>query len=350
MTGIRATLKWWPLWLILAASAAGFVVLVVTDDSGDAQASRDPAGHRQPRSNWRGQIAVAVPTDTSAPTLVEVATPEHRAPTVIYRAPKYEAIRDLAWSPDGARLAVVVGDPAGSAHVLVMLATGDDVTPVTGGDEVTTSSVAWSPDGKRLAYDLGRTADLVRGTPIVVSRLDGSHRHVVGPPDAFAAAPSWSPDGRTIAYITTQTPGPFTVATGRVKVARVKGGTAPLWLARDYDGHDPAWAPDGTSVVFATSWQGGQGLAMVAPRPNATAYLVFDCSKKLECDAVGRPTFGPGDGGFGFLTSSGQPPRTLISMVPSGRETDSVPVLRLPGYTCCLAWWTPVTGAGQSSV
>jgi Tol biopolymer transport system component len=33
-----------------------------------------------------------------------------------------------------------------------------------------------------------------------VSRLDGSHRHVVSPPDAFAAAPSWSPDGRTIAY------------------------------------------------------------------------------------------------------------------------------------------------------
>jgi len=163
MTGIRATLKWWPLWLILAASAAGFVVLVVTDDSGDAQASRDPAGHRQPRSNWRGQIAVAVPTDSSAPTLVEVATPERRAPAVIYRAPKYEAIRDLAWSPDGARLAVVVGDPAGAAHILVMLATGDDVTPVTQGDAVTTSSVAWSPDGKRLAYDLGRTADLVRG-------------------------------------------------------------------------------------------------------------------------------------------------------------------------------------------
>jgi len=31
-------------------------------------------------------------------------------------------------------------------------------------------------------------------------------------------------------------------------------------------------------------------------------------------------------------------------------ENLSVPVLRLPGYTCCLAWWTPVTGAGQSSV
>ena len=97
MTAVRARLKWWPLWLILAASVAGFLVLVVTDDSGTAQARRDPARHPQPHTKWRGQIAVAVPTDTSAPTLVEVATPEHRAPTVIYRAPKYENVmpRDL---------------------------------------------------------------------------------------------------------------------------------------------------------------------------------------------------------------------------------------------------------------
>ena len=28
--------------------------------------------------------------------------------------------------------------------------------------------------------------------------------------------------------------------------------------------------------------------------------------------------------------------------------TDSVPVLRFPLYTCCLAWWTP--RPGQSAV
>ena len=140
-----------------------------------------------------------------------------------------------------------------------------------------------------------------------------------------------------------QSPQPVGVAAGRLKVAPVNRSGPPLWIAHDYDGHDPVWRPDGRQIVFATTWLGGQGLAAVRPRRSSTVFAVFDCTEKLRCTAIGRPTFGPGVGGLAFMTSAGDPPRTRVS-ITYGTEADSVPILRFPGHTCCLAWWTPQPG------
>ena len=349
MQRLEPILKSWLIWLILAASAAGFAVLVLTDEAPAHKSPRktQPPPHRQTALEWHGQIAVGVAAEGADPTLVEVATPERRTPAVIYRTPSSQTIRDLAWSPDGARLAVVVGTPTGSGHVLVMEANGDDVTAVTHGAAVTSTSVAWSPDGQRLVYDLSRSAHTERGTPLVVSTAGGSHRRIVTPPDEFAIAPAWSPDGRRIAYISAFAPGDFAERSGTVEVVPANGGT-PQKLAREYDGHDPVWSPDGRAVVFASSWQGGQGFAEIATRPGSTVFLAFDCTKTLRCDTVGRPTFAPGGGALGFIASVDHPPRSLVSVARRGAMTDSVPVLRFPLYTCCLAWWTP--RPGQSAV
>ena len=338
------------IWLILAASAAGFAVLVLTDDDAPAHkgpGKTQPPPHRQAAPEWHGQIAVGIAAEGADPTLVEVATPERRKPAVIYRAPSDQTIRDLAWSPDGARLAVVVGTPTGSGHVLVMQANGDDVTAVTQGSAVTSTSVALSPDGQRLVYDLSRSAHPERGAPLVVSTAGGSHRHIVTPPREFTIAPAWSPDGRRIAYISAYASGDFAERRGTVEVVPANGGP-PQKLAREYDGYDPVWSPDGRAVVFASSWQGGQGFAEIATQPGSTVFLAFDCTKTLRCDTVGRPTFAPGGGALGFIASVDHPPRSLVSVARPGTMTDSVPVLRFPLYTCCLAWWTP--RPGQSAV
>src|SRR4051812_30202118 len=222
--------KSWVIGLPPAASAAGFAALVVTDDSAHGRASpptpQPPLRHGPPRlQEWSGEIAFAIPTQGADPTLVEVAADERREPSVVYRAPEGQTIRDLAWSPDGARLAVVVGAPLGAGHVLTMSGTGDDVREVTHG-QVTSASVAWSPDGHRLVYDLGRSGHLERGQPLVVSRVDGSHPHVITPPHGFAVAPAWSPNGRLLAYVKTSAPGEFADRTGSVQVMPATGGAS----------------------------------------------------------------------------------------------------------------------------
>jgi Tol biopolymer transport system component len=265
---------------------------------------------------------------------------------VVYTAPSFQSVRDLAWSPDGARLAVVVGTRTGSAHVLVMQATGDDVTMVTHGPAVTSTSVAWSPDGHLLAYDLGSAAHPERGTPLVVSTTDGSHRRAVTPRRTFAIAPSWSPDGSRIVFVSAAAPGDFTDRDGAVEIVPADGG-APRAVSREYHGHDPVWSPEGRGVVFASNWISGQGLAQVAARPGSRVFLAFDCSRTLKCESIGRPTFAPGDGGFGFMTTVEHPARTIVSLARHGAVTDSLPILRFPLFTCCLTWWAPLPGEGS---
>jgi len=224
-----------------------------------------------------------------------------------------------------------------------MSGTGDDVTEVTHGSDVTSASVAWSPDGRRLVYDLGGPAHIERGQPLVVSRADGSDAHVVTPPHGFAVAPAWSPDGRLIAYVKAYAPGEFADRTGPVQVIPAAGGD-PDTVSDGYDGHDPAWAPNGRTVYFASSWQNGQGFVSVAASGRGGPFLAFDCTAVARCDTVGSPTFGPGGGALGFLVTVDHPPRSLVSVAFAGALRASVPILRLPLYTCCLTWAPPVPG------
>lgn len=109
------------------------------------------------------------------------------------------AIYQPAWSPDGRRLAVVLGDPGcragqrcrqtlavsdGGLRLRTLVADGAPATP------------AWSPDGKRIAFTSTRG-----GTPQihVVTVADGSVRQVTTGAQG-AAEPTWSPDGETLAY------------------------------------------------------------------------------------------------------------------------------------------------------
>ena len=352
MTPIRTVLRSWPLWLVVAASIAGFVVLVVTDDSGTAHAA--PAHERRlprhgpvPPPEWRGEVAVAVAATGADPTLVEVVTPERPTPAIVYTAPANQTVRDLAWSPDGGRLALVVGPALGAGHVYVMDVTGGDLTAVTHGHAVTSASVAWSPNGHLLAYDVGRTDRPDLGATIVVSRLDGSNRHAVTRGHENAVAPAWSPDGRRIAYVSAISGAGDADRSGAVVVVSAAGG-ARQKVSGVYEGYDPTWAPNSHTVYFAAGWSGGQGLVEVAARPHSKVVLAFDCTAELSCQTVGSPTFGPGGRALGFLVSVDHPARSLVSVVRTGSTTDSLPVLRFPLYTCCLTWWRPLPG--QTSV
>lgn len=114
-----------------------------------------------------------------------------------------EAVDSLAWSPDGAQLAVTLfNEPSPTQIALVPLgATGRQLsrqlTDLAGG----ALDPSWSPDGSWLAF-AGRdgfTMDVYAIQP------DGSGETRLTSDGVLARSPVWSPDGRQIAYLSNKT-------------------------------------------------------------------------------------------------------------------------------------------------
>jgi dipeptidyl aminopeptidase/acylaminoacyl peptidase len=142
---------------------------------------------------------------------------------------------DLAWSPDGKRIAYVW-----DTRLYVMNADGSARTLITHGLPAGLASPSWSPDGTRIAFtdDAGR---------LLVAGLDGSAPSILG---VEARYPAWSPDGTTIAYFSGSYPTLCDIREsapdGRrdVSLIDLEGVTARC----DYGG-GLAWSPDGTELA-----------------------------------------------------------------------------------------------------
>jgi TolB protein len=98
---------------------------------------------------------------------------------------EFSHVDDLAWSPDGSRLAF--DEKYGGIWIVGV--DGSGLTEVPNG-----SAPRWSPTGSRLAFQLRPQA----AGGIWVIKADGSGRREVA---AVGRDPVWSPDGSRIAYL-----------------------------------------------------------------------------------------------------------------------------------------------------
>lgn len=104
---------------------------------------------------------------------------------------------DLAWSPDGSRVAFVATTPGSAGHlpqIYVVTVGESDYTQLTdtGGNEF---HPAWSPDGSRIAFT-SRSGD----TEIYVMDADGADQVRLTDRKGLDVDPSWSPDASRIVY------------------------------------------------------------------------------------------------------------------------------------------------------
>lgn len=148
-------------------------------------------------------------------------------------------IFSVAWSPDGATLAITLGSHTESGAGLFLLpASGEGEPRLVLADAFTP---AWSPDGKKLAFSLDKPRGL---WSVHVANVEGSGDIALTEAN-MAGSPSWSPDGKQIA---------FAEGAGRqdIFVMDLDGShRRQITMDNGWSCDHPSWSPDGARLVFS---------------------------------------------------------------------------------------------------
>ena len=201
-----------------------------------AEPLREPFEHRF-TVREPGVAVVQVAPGRTEERLVELRAGQE--PRVLARAPR---IIDFAVSPDGAQVAVVTAGPDGRGSLALVRVSDGAAASLVFDPAINVGGVAWSPDGATLAV-VRRDALPGGGEGVPrawLVRLSGEFVATLDPEGLPSLYPSWSPDGQHLAYVSPSDARLVVVNLAtqeRRDLGQPRGGAA-------------AWSPDSRIVAF----------------------------------------------------------------------------------------------------
>lgn len=160
--------------------------------------------------------------------------------------------RDLAFSPDGNRLAVFAKRERGRSLMLLDVLNGG-LDRIIDMDEIEQQQgPAWSADGRKVAFSGFRNGQFD------VFELDLTSREIVNltNDDVFDGAPVYSPDGGSIIFVSAVGDGYDKL----FRVERARPGERFRVTSGQSNENDPVYSPDGKRVYFTSDRDGAENI------------------------------------------------------------------------------------------
>jgi Tol biopolymer transport system component len=203
-----------------------------------------------------------------------------------------KAIDDLAWSPDGSRIAFTRGNNAGDDKIWVENADGTSVFPLEIGGGGAKRHPSWSPDSSKIVYAV------VKNEPeqiYIASSLGGFGQPLA---NGQGHEPNWSPSGSKIAF------DDYNSGFGYVNLDIVNAdgtGTPQIVVPSPYtEWTFSTWSPDGGRIAYRAT-----------AATSATVYRVTNADGSGD-----HPLASPGEGDPRYASWSPDGSRIVYGQTP----------------------------------